>query len=147
MKGTLILLAAYAAALAAGAAQPLSEEQAALYAVSGGLGGGGIASIFGTAALTRRTVAAKVLSSGAVAPLLVMLALSAQAAEGQPVVYTFMPVVSYSLVAGLFGWLLVSLTTAVLNGISADDVRGFALKVARKCAPGLFPGGSQDGDR
>lgn len=121
-----MLLAGYTLAVAAGATQPISEEQAALYAVSGGLAGGGIASIFGTAVLTRRTVAAKVLSSGAVAPLLVMLALSAQAKDGAPVVYTFMPVVSYSLVAGLFGWLLVSLVNAVVSGIKADNVREWA---------------------
>jgi hypothetical protein len=88
--------------------------------------------------LTWRSVIAKVLSSGAVAPVLVMLTMRAEAKDGA-VVYTIMPVVSYSLVAGLFGWMLVELAAAAIRKVTADDVRAWAR--------GLIPRGWGDKDK
>lgn len=120
-----IWMTVYAGATVAAATQPISEEQAAVYAISAGLAGGASASILGSATLTWRGVLGKVLSSGAIAPMLVLMAIRADAGPNG-VVYTMMPVVAYSLVAGLFGWMLVSLAMAAINKIKADAVLSWA---------------------
>lgn len=123
----LLATLAYSGAIAASATDQISEPVAAIYAVSGGLFGGFVASIMGSAQVTGRAMAVKIISSGLLAPILALLILNYAKLP-----FTVFPVVAASGMGGLLAWPIASLAHGGISQFSHKEIADLIRKVIKR---------------